>query len=146
MARTQIYTPKYTEHFLIRLRDYVGLPYRLAGRDRNGVDCYGLVYLVLNEVFGIKVPSYDLKDVADRVKAGKAILDEIEEWTPVPQGQEQPGDVLLFRVGPQPWHMGIWISKGEMLHIQDTIFSVIEDPRGMKWAKRLVGVFRYERQ
>jgi cell wall-associated NlpC family hydrolase len=36
---------------------YVGLPFRDKGRARTGLDCYGLVVLVLREQFGVEVPS-----------------------------------------------------------------------------------------
>ncbi|NMW23861.1 C40 family peptidase, partial [Rhodanobacter denitrificans] len=37
---------------------YVGIPYRTHGRDRAGVDCWGLVRLVMAEVFGAELPDY----------------------------------------------------------------------------------------
>ena len=37
----------------MRFDDYVGLPWRIGGRDRRGLDCFGLVRLVLAEQAGI---------------------------------------------------------------------------------------------
>src|SRR5262249_15997138 len=37
---------------------YVGLPFRSLGRDRDGLDCWGLVHLVYREVFRLEVPAY----------------------------------------------------------------------------------------
>jgi len=40
------------------IADYVGLPFKAHGRERNGVDCWGLVRLVLAERFRLALPSY----------------------------------------------------------------------------------------
>ena len=39
--------------------DYVGLPFKEGGRDRQGLDCYGLLRLVINERFAGTVPEYE---------------------------------------------------------------------------------------
>jgi cell wall-associated NlpC family hydrolase len=39
-------------------RDYVGLPWKFAGRSSEGVDCWGLLWLVYREVLGIPIASY----------------------------------------------------------------------------------------
>lgn len=65
---------------------YVGLPYADKGRDRAGVDCWGLVRLILAEVAGQRLPDYseaytrpgDHASVADAVDAGLR-----EGWTRV---------------------------------------------------------------
>ena len=35
---------------------YVGLPFKEGGRNRYGLDCYGLLRLVINERFGLMTP------------------------------------------------------------------------------------------
>ena len=37
---------------------YLSIPYLHGGRDRNGIDCYGLVRLFYSENFGIACPDY----------------------------------------------------------------------------------------
>ena len=38
---------------------YMAIPYKLHGRDFEGADCYGLVYLYLKE-FGYTLPKYEI--------------------------------------------------------------------------------------
>ena len=38
---------------------YIGLPFVEGGRDRSGLDCYGLLRLVINERYAGSVPEYE---------------------------------------------------------------------------------------
>lgn len=124
--------------------DYIDLPYKIDGRDREGVDCWGLVCLVYREQLGI-----DLPDHANEQRAAqgdwKVIAASMEEdarrWKQVDRPQEF--DVVLMRRGPLSCHVGLYLGRGAMLHICDGIDSAIESCNGAKWGKRIVGFYRH---
>lgn len=127
---------------------YLGLPFASLGRDRGGLDCYGLVRHVLAEERGIALPSYTeaYASVGERAEIAAALSGAAAQgpWRPVAPGQEQPFDVALFSVFGQPLHVGIVVQPGLMLHVSDGHDSRIEDYRGQTWASRLIAIYRHE--
>ena len=99
---------------------YVGLPGVALGRDRAGVDCWGLVRLVYGEA-GIPLPSYaglyadplERAETAAVLAAGAAAGD----WLPVAAGDARPLDLLLFGGAGRGDHCGLWIDPRRMLHV-----------------------------
>lgn len=126
--------------------DYVGLPFRAHGRDRNGVDCWGLVRLVLAERFGTRLPSYadGYASVEDAEDIGRLIRGKMGPWREVTPGQVQAGDVVLMRLLNQPMHVGVVVASGWMLHIEDGIDACLEPYDGAKWRRRVLGLYRYD--
>lgn len=125
---------------------YVGLPFAECGRDRAGLDCWGLVRLVLAEVFDVTVPSYlgGYADTADRRAIADVIASALPEWIDVGARPERPGDVVLFRVMGQPMHVGIIVAPGWMLHVERGIDSALDRLGGMRWGSRRIGLYRHE--
>jgi cell wall-associated NlpC family hydrolase len=127
--------------------DYVGLPFKEGGRDRQGLDCYGLLRLVINERFAGAVPEYE--GIAYRAGADKdllaAVMDErVRLWMPVRVGDEQPGDGILLRVMGRPIHVGVVVAKGWMLHVEKDCDSVLERfTAGSRWERRVLGFYRH---
>lgn len=118
---------------------YIGLPYRLGGRDRNGIDCWGLVRLIHKEQLGIDLPAFaeviSLEDQAETINREK------EGWNPVVI--EQTGDVVLFNILGNPTHVGIITKPGFFIHAfenQDVRIERLDDP---KWKRRIKGIYRY---
>lgn len=81
------------------------VPYVFGGEDETGSDCSGLMLQMAGKA-GVKLP---------RVSAA-----QIKTGTPIPVGQEQPGDLLGFnlndRNGAGIEHIGYCIGAGLMIH------------------------------
>lgn len=126
--------------------EYIGLPFKSGGRDRTGLDCWGLCRLVLAEHFGVEMPSYggygdtSFKNAPSlREIVTKAALADFVE---ILKGHEQPGDIAVLRQGGFTCHVGIVVEPGRMLHIEQGHDAVLEDYRRPKWAHRVDSFWR----
>ena len=115
--------------------DYLGLPWALGGRDRNGIDCWGLVRLVHKELLGIELPSWiDDPHALDSTFRGrmKAFDAHKHEFLLVPKGEERPFDIASLTINGCMWHVGLLVSRPfNILHIEDEEGSVLSD-----WSRR----------
>jgi cell wall-associated NlpC family hydrolase len=125
--------------------DYVGLPYQEGGRARSGLDCYGLLRLVINERFGGQLPEYEaIVWREDRDLLASLMEERVRLWQPVPHRREQAGDGVLLRVMGRPIHVGVVIAPGWMLHVEAGCDSVLERyDTGTRWKRRVLGFYRH---
>jgi gamma-D-glutamyl-L-lysine dipeptidyl-peptidase len=111
-----------------RLRD---APHIWGGASAYGVDCSGLVYLVWRR-FGVTLP----RDAQDQAAA----------TTPVPLGQEQPGDLYFFaRNGHDIDHVGFVAdapSNRKVLHASGHHGRVVLEEIDGELARTLAGARR----
>lgn len=129
----------------MKIDDFVGLNYVDWGRSPDGVDCYGLLYLVYKNMLGIEIPPLDGKhiDPADRKAIAALVNDELDPWEEIEQGLEKPFDAVLVRIGRDVMHVGMVASPGKMLHIENGSLSQIEPYRTGKFKHRVAGFYRY---
>jgi len=125
---------------------YIGLPFKDQGRDRAGLDCWGLVRLVMAEQFGIALPSFaaEYKRTVEAGLIGALVEREAALWLNVNTGEEQRGDVIVLRLMGQPMHVGLVLGDRQMLHIEQGIDSAIEHYTATRWQDRIFGFYRYE--
>ncbi len=123
--------------------DFLGLPFKDLGRTRDGVDCWGLVRLVLGE-FGVHVPSYaeGYATASERAEISGLINGAKTFWHPVEDVHEL--DVATFRRGRFDCHVGIVVKPGLMLHIDEAIPACIESYDSGYWKPRQTGFWRHE--
>ena len=127
---------------------YIGLPFTEHGRDRGGIDCWGLARLVLLEQFDISLPSlaHEYRRTADATRIAGLMAREIPRWQGITAGQERCGDVIVLRLSGQPMHVGLVLGDGQMLHVEQGIDSAIEKYRGSRWQDRIYGFYRHIHQ
>ncbi|KTR07329.1 hypothetical protein NS365_04535 [Aureimonas ureilytica] len=129
------------------LGDYVGLPFADHGRDRAGLDCWGLLRLVYAERFGLVLPSYG--DGYNTVEDGEAlaglIAGHLGPWREVDASAARLGDGVLMSLGGQPRHVGLWAGRGMVLHIERGTGSLMEPAQSPRLRRRILGIFRHER-
>lgn len=125
---------------------YIGLPFIDHGRDRSGLDCWGLVRLIMAEQFGFALPSYatEYQRTTQVGKIGALIEHESSKWKKIASDAESCGDVIVLRFRGKPMHVGMVLGDKHMLHIEFGINSVIERYSGARWADRISGFYRYE--
>jgi cell wall-associated NlpC family hydrolase len=113
---------------------YLGLPFLKGGRDRTGLDCYGLVRLVWQEQAGFAMPRFDEWDRRQEVLAREA-----KAFAAVSKGQERALDAVLMNAdlliegssGSRKWqrrpvHLGVIAAPGFVLHIEEGRLSCVE--------------------
>ena len=122
--------------------DYLGLPYAPRGRSRAGVDCWGVVWLVL-PAHGRPVPSYEgeYSSSEERQEISGLIDGAKRLWQRVDQAKEF--DLVTFRRGRHESHIGVVVRPGMMLHITQDKPSCIERYDAGYWANRLTGIWRH---
>jgi len=126
--------------------NYVGLPFIEKGRDRSGVDCWGLLRRIYSERYCIELPSYadDYQSTADSESIRALILGGLGPWREIQAGQEHEGDGILLRIKGQPWHVGVVVAPGWMLHSAKGMNSVRDQYDGPAWHRRVLGFYRHE--
>src|SRR4051812_13879091 len=99
---------------------YIGLPFADHGRDRAGLDCWGLLRLVMAEQFGVALPSYsgEYQRTTQVEKISALVVREAQNWKIVASGSEVCGDAAVLRIRGRPMHVGLVLGDRQMLHIE----------------------------
>lgn len=116
---------------------YIGVPFVSHGRDRRGVDCWGLVALVYRDVFGIALPdpaaapAGGYADARDRDAVARLVGAMAPAWRPV--AAPAIGDVVLFYRRGVPAHIGVHVAPGRMLHACEYNGGTVDRYPGLLW-------------
>ena len=87
---------------------WLGVKYRYGGNTKNGVDCSGLVCILYQQVYGIKLE----RSTANILK---------KNCTNVNRNNIREGELVFFRSSASaqsrlPTHVGIYLKNGKFIH------------------------------
>lgn len=126
--------------------EYIQIPFKCDGRDRTGLDCYGLVCLVYKEQLGITLPDYAGIFVDQSMKTLLKVAEVMEEglktWDEVTD-RPKPFDMIVLRTGRHQWHVGLVVDRLNMIHIMSGVESCVEEFKGLYWKHRVTGFRRW---
>jgi len=129
-------------NIVVAARTMLGTPFHHQGRAPGaGVDCIGLIVCTAQI---LELPLEDRTDYAREPSLDKLMKEIQAQFTKVPEGEHQWGDVLVFWVNPKskhPQHIAFLTDKG-MLHTWAGVGRVVEHHFTDRWRKRLVGIYR----
>lgn len=123
----------------MEVAEFIGLRFE----DYN---CAALVVKVARERLGLEIPLHvsECTDPMDREEVDALIRGEVvKRWVRVDAGREADGDVVLFRMGGLPVHIGLLIGDGRFLHVLPGREACVERLDSISWRSRLVGVYRW---
>jgi len=125
---------------------FVGIPFVAHGRDYDGCDCWGLLRLVWRDAFGWEAPlhdgpSWEPGTSADEISA--IITRESARYPQIEPGSEKEGDGIVLRMRGGDMHIGVVVTPGRMLHVEEACATVVEDYRRPAWRHRIVRFHRF---
>ena len=125
------------------LNKFIGIPYKKYGRDFNGCDCYGLVYLFYKYIVGIDLPLYtDEYNHNSATSISTAITRNISSWFQV--NKPRFSDCILFNLEGCNTHIGIFLERDRFLHTTESRKeSCIERLSHPFWKTRIEGFYRH---
>ena len=133
-----------------KYRKYSRIPYKEGGRSIEGVDCYGLVKLILEQEHDVKDlinygPGLSHKDDQDIIKATfeEAIASKYWKKLDYDELHSPPMGTVLWIHFMSEYHVGIVVGEWTMMHTMDEMGTVIEDFRGKRWEHRILGFYEW---
>jgi cell wall-associated NlpC family hydrolase len=120
-------------------RGYVGVPYHHCGRDRNGLDCAGLIIRIAHDLELTDWNEVDYSRQVDPVYLRSCV----ERFCSPVAGEALPGDLLLIAKWGEATHVSVYVGDGLIVHASNKHGRVVEHSYDKTWRRVTIGVFRW---
>lgn len=127
------------------IKKYIGIPYEYRGRDFNGVDCFGLVYLVFREEFNVYLPDFTYEETW--YKQGRNYIEDnlgkVSWYIVDPPYKKFDGLIFYLASRKIANHIALYVGNNKILHVYEGE-KVHIDRLDNYWLSRLYKVVRYK--
>jgi cell wall-associated NlpC family hydrolase len=96
---------------------YIGMPYELGARREDCVDCWGLLWLIYHEQFGIELPEFPGIAAASAIAINSTLRDSVQsDWIQIPKPFE--GCAVGMGMRKALHHVGVYVNAdgGRIVH------------------------------
>lgn len=108
---------------------YLRIPYKKGGRDKSGIDCSGLTYVVYRDYNGSSIP--------------KTVAEQYQRLKPVEYDNLSYGDLVFFSFnGNQVTHVGLYIQNDKFVHASESEGVVVSSLKEKYYKKAYRGARR----
>lgn len=117
-------------------RPFIGVPYAPP------TGCFRLVHRVFEDAYGISLPDSDAGLAPGyEARAARFHIELAAHCIEITAPAE--GDLIVIGRGGRPWHIGVVVEPGQMLHSYAGGSAVIESYNDVRWRNRIDGFWRY---
>lgn len=121
------------QQFEDEVKKYLGIPYRLGGTTKKGMDCSSFTRIVYNRLLGLDLPKNSTSQF------------RFAEMEKVDSDDLQTGDLIFFGNSKKKRvnHVGVYLSDGQFIHASSSQGITVSSLENRYWKKRFVGSRRH---
>jgi len=96
------------------INQWYGVPYKYAGKDKNGIDCSGLTAMLYQKVYHVTI-----------TPSTKALINEVKK---IKTSDLKEGDLVFFNIkSSKPSHVGVYLQNQKFVHASSSKGVMISD-------------------
>lgn len=103
---------------------FIGIPWARHGRDYDGADCLGLVYLYYRDLLGVEIQQFGAKEM---IRDLDSMYQDVGFYDGLIECDLQDNAICVFRTHKLALHIAVYIGNGKILHSPIKKDSLIED-------------------
>ncbi|MDE3272546.1 NlpC/P60 family protein [Pseudoalteromonas sp. G4] len=104
-----------------QLTEWQGVPYKLGGTSKKGIDCSAFVQKTFIDRFGFLLP--------------RTTLQQAQFGTAISKDKLQAGDLIFFKTGFRSYHVGMYIENHQFLHASTSQGVTLSSLKNSYWQK-----------
>ena len=128
------------------VKKYVGIPFVSGGRDKNGLDCYGLVRLILRDEYCYNLPllNGDYTNALNAAETKRLFCENIPLLCGDKIENPEEKSVALLKMRGRLCHVGLYAGDGCIIHSRHKIGVVCERLSSPQLAGCVEGWYRVD--